>query len=100
MSGHNDDNTGFFGNLKKAFTEKDWLTAGVFVAGILNIVLSFVSIFTGFTKGWLSIGLGFVIAAAAMYALDKTRNSAAIAGGIMGFLGCGFGLIYLFCVSF
>ena len=97
MNRYDKKSIGFFGNIRKAIADKDWLSIVVFIVGILNIVLSFVSVFTGFTNGWLSIALGFVIAAAAMLALDKTKNSISIAGAICGFLGTGVGLIYLFC---
>lgn len=97
MNGYDKDSKGFFMYLKKAAADKDWLSLVTLIAGILNIVLSFVSVFTGFTKGWLSIALGFVIAAIAMLSLDKTKNSIAIVGAVCGFLGTSVGLIYLFC---
>ena len=98
MSGYDRNSIGFSGNLRRAIADKDWLSIVVLIVGVINIVLSFVSVFTGFTNGWLSIALGFVIAAAAMLALDKTKNSISIVGAICGFLGTGVGLIYLFCV--
>lgn len=98
MSRYDKSSEGFFTNLKRAFTEKDWLSVGALLAGILNVVLSLISVFTGFTKGWLSIGLGFVIAFLAMFALDKTKNNIALVGAVCGFMGTAIGLIYLFCM--
>lgn len=99
MDRYSKKTTGFIPNLKRAFAEKDILALAALLSGILNIVLSIIIVFTGFTHGWLSIGLGFVIGIYSMYSLDKTRNSIAIAGAICGFVGTAFGLIYLFCVA-
>lgn len=100
MSGYGkNENLSLFGYLKKAITEKDWLTLGSLVVGILNIILACICIWSGFTKGIISIVLGFANALLAMLALDKTRNSLAITGAICGFVGMAIAIIYLFCVT-
>lgn len=100
MSGYGkNENLSLFGYLKKAITEKDWLTLGSLVVGILSIILACVCAATGFSKGILAIVIGCADAIPAMLALDRSRNSLAITGAICGFVGAAIGIIYLFYVT-
>lgn len=83
------------GYFKKAVKEKDWLTLLTLALGIINIPLAL----SGFTNGIFSAFFGFVVAFVAMLALDKTRNSVAIAGAICGFSGTAIGIIYV-CMTY
>ncbi len=89
-----------FGYLKKAISEKDWLTLGSLTVGILNIILACYCLWSGFTNGIISIVIGIANALLAMQALDKTKNSLAITGAICGFIGMAIGIVYLWWVLF
>ncbi|MBQ9885410.1 MAG: hypothetical protein IJM37_00915 [Lachnospiraceae bacterium] len=77
---------------KKAVSEKDWLVLLTLALGFINIPIAL----TGFTNGIFSAAFGFVVAFFAMASLDKTKNSLAILGGILGFIGTAIGVFIIF----